>query len=133
MLDDAMLPLQIAAAASSRQLNSPWAPWPGMPDAGVLRYFAAGCEVLTQTRLTHHRPDFGINKISVGGRSVAVREEKVKTMPFFTLLHFAKEAPARQPRILVVAPLSGHYGGFSGRRWAAEIYPRVRELIWTSN
>jgi poly(3-hydroxybutyrate) depolymerase len=26
----------------------------------------------------------------------------------------------------------GHYGVFSGQRWAAEIYPRVRELIWTS-
>jgi poly(3-hydroxybutyrate) depolymerase len=26
----------------------------------------------------------------------------------------------------------GHYGVFSGRRWAAEIYPRVRQLIWTS-
>jgi len=26
----------------------------------------------------------------------------------------------------------GHYGVFSGRRWAGEIYPRVRELIWTS-
>jgi poly(3-hydroxybutyrate) depolymerase len=26
----------------------------------------------------------------------------------------------------------GHYGVFSGRRWATEIYPRVREMIWTS-
>jgi poly(3-hydroxybutyrate) depolymerase len=114
MLVDSMLPLRIAAAASARQLNSPWAPWPyapwpGMPDAGLLRYIAAGCEVLTQSRLTHHRPDFGISKITVAGRSVAIREEKVKTLPFCTLLHFAKEAPVRQPRILVVAPLSGHF------------------------
>ena len=24
---------------------------------------------------------------------------------------------------------SGHYGVFSGKRWAEEIYPRVREVI----
>jgi poly(3-hydroxybutyrate) depolymerase len=81
-----------------------------MPDTGpLLRYIAAGCEVLTQSRLTHHRPDFGIDKIAIGGRMVGVREEPVKTMPFCTLLHFAKEVPVAQPRVLLVAPLSGHF------------------------
>jgi poly(3-hydroxybutyrate) depolymerase len=27
----------------------------------------------------------------------------------------------------------GHYGVFSGRRWASEIYPRVRDIIWANN
>jgi len=27
----------------------------------------------------------------------------------------------------------GHYGVFSGRRWAGEIYPRVRDMIWANN
>jgi poly(3-hydroxybutyrate) depolymerase len=27
----------------------------------------------------------------------------------------------------------GHYGVFSGKRWAAEIYPRVRDMIWSNN
>jgi hypothetical protein len=73
-LVDMMLPLQIAAAATARQLQSPWAPWPpsalwpGMIDAGLLRHVAAGCEALTQSRLTHHRPDFGIDKITASGR-----------------------------------------------------------------
>jgi poly(3-hydroxybutyrate) depolymerase len=106
-----MLPLQIAAAAAARQLHPPWPgmSWPGMPDAGLLRYIAAGCELLSQSQLTHHRPPFGIDKIAVGGRSVAVREEEVRTLPFCTLLHFAKEVPRAQPRVLVVAPLSGHF------------------------
>jgi poly(3-hydroxybutyrate) depolymerase len=105
-LVDMMLPLQLAAEATARQLPSPW---PGMPDPGPLRYIAAGCEVLTRSRLTHHRPAFGIDRITVGGRSVAIREEAVKTMPFCTLLHFAKDVPAAQPRVLLVAPLSGHF------------------------
>ena len=27
----------------------------------------------------------------------------------------------------------GHYGVFSGRRWASEVYPRVREMIQVMN
>src|SRR5260370_6369153 len=105
-LVEMMLPAQVAAAAAARQFRPPW---PGMSDAALLRYFAAGCEVLSQSRLTHHRPPFGIDRIAVGGRNVAIREEPVRTMPFCTLLHFAKEVPAAQPRVLVVAPLSGHF------------------------
>jgi len=112
---DMMMPLHLAAEATARQLSwpwapwAPWAPWPDMPDAGLLRYIAAGCEVVTQSRLTHRRPDFGIDRVTVGGRDIAIREEAVRTMPFCTLLHFAKEVPSAQPRVLVVAPLSGHF------------------------
>src|SRR5713226_5475064 len=101
-----MLPLQIAAAATARQL---YPSWPGMPDPGLMRYVAAGCEIMAQAQLTHHRPAFSIDRITIDGRSVAVREEPVKTLPFCTLLHFAKEVPVAQPRVLLVAPLSGHF------------------------
>lgn len=101
-----MLPLQVAAAATAGQLRSPW---PGLPDVGLMRHLAAGCEILAQSRLTHHRPPFGIDRIAAGGGSVAIREEPVRSMPFCTLLHFAKEVPAAQPRVLLVAPLSGHF------------------------
>ena len=103
---DMMLPLRIAAAATARQLHPPW---PGMPEIGLLRYVAAGCELLTELQLTHRRPPFGIDEVAMGGRGVAIREEPVLTMPFCTLLHFAKEVPTAQPRVLVVAPLSGHF------------------------
>jgi polyhydroxyalkanoate depolymerase len=101
-----MLPLQIAAEASARQL---YPPWPGTPDAALLRYIAAWCELLTHSRLTHHRPAFGIDNITAGGRDFAIREEPVATMPFCTLLHFVKKVPVVQPRVLLVAPLSGHF------------------------
>src|SRR5713226_3788538 len=101
-----MLPLQIAAAATARQFYPSWA---GMPDPGLMRYVAAGCELMAQAQLTHHRPAFSIDRITIGGRSVAVREETVKTLQFCTLLHFAKEVPVAQPRVLLVAPLSGHF------------------------
>ena len=40
---------------------------------------------------------------------MAVTEEAADTTPFGTLLHFRKDSVAAQPRVLLVAPLSGHF------------------------
>jgi polyhydroxyalkanoate depolymerase len=45
----------------------------------------------------------------VGSREVAVREEAADVRPFGTLLHFKKDIDMAQPRVLLVAPLSGHF------------------------
>ena len=45
-----------------------------------------------------------------GEREVAVTEEVVARTPFGTLLHFRKDvADPPQPRVLIVAPMSGHF------------------------
>ncbi|CCA92991.1 polyhydroxyalkanoate depolymerase [Novosphingobium sp. PP1Y] len=73
------------------------------------RVFALA-EVFNTTAITHHRPPYGIDRVLSGNREVSVREEVTLDMPFGNLLHFAKdEVVAPQPRILVVAPLSGHF------------------------
>jgi polyhydroxyalkanoate depolymerase len=70
---------------------------------------AAAYEMLAQTTLTHSRPSFGIECTVIGGRTFPVREEAACTTPFGTLVHFAKEVAEAQPRVLLVAPLSGHF------------------------
>ena len=45
----------------------------------------------------------------VGNREVEVQEKPVVVTPFGTLLHFKKDMDAPQPRVLLVAPLSGHF------------------------
>ena len=47
--------------------------------------------------------------VTVGNREVAVREEAAHVTPFGTLLHFKKDIDTAQPRVLLVAPLSGHF------------------------
>jgi poly(3-hydroxybutyrate) depolymerase len=74
-----------------------------------LRHFAAGLTMFADARLTHTRPPFGIEMVTVAGRAVAVREEALDATPFGTLLHFHKEHPVAQPRVLLVAPMSGHF------------------------
>src|SRR4029077_732170 len=79
------------------------------PETFALRSFAAGCELLARAGLTHHRPPFDIDSVTVGSREVAVHERAADVTPFATLLHFKKDVAVEQPRVLVVAPLSGHF------------------------
>ena len=60
-------------------------------------------------RLTHTRPAYGIKSVLVDGEEVAVTEEPALVAPFGTLLHFRKDAKAVQPKVLLAAPLSGHF------------------------
>ncbi|MCT8998143.1 polyhydroxyalkanoate depolymerase [Chelativorans intermedius] len=76
------------------------------------RTIAAAAEVFERTTRRYGKPEFGIESTVVDGKTVAVKEETVWARPFCRLLHFARDLPAgRKPdrRILMVAPMSGHY------------------------
>ena len=77
--------------------------------SSLTRALAAICALLARAGLSHRRPAFGIARVRIGERSVAVREEASDTTPFATLLHFRKDVRTSQPPVLLVAPLSGHF------------------------
>ena len=93
----------MTAAALAQQ------PLPGISRNAFLRAVAAICELIARAGLSHHRPGYGIDKVSIGGRLVAVRESEVHRTPFCTLLRFEKDLAAVQPQVLLVAPMSGHF------------------------
>ncbi|HEX7822646.1 MAG TPA: polyhydroxyalkanoate depolymerase [Sphingobium sp.] len=73
------------------------------------RFFAA-CDVFSGARMTHDSPGFKIGEVLCGNHMVPVREEVTLDLPFGNLLHFAKDdVQTPQPKMLVVAPLSGHF------------------------
>lgn len=76
---------------------------------GAMRNLTAAYELIARAGLTHDRPDFGIRAVTVGNREVEIIEEAVRVTPFGTLLHFRKDIDTAQPRVLLVAPLSGHF------------------------
>ena len=87
---------------------------PTSPTRKPVRNLEAGYELLGRVGLTHERPPWGIDTVRVGRRDVAVHEEATDVQPFGTLLHFAKEAATAAacrplPKVLLVAPLSGHF------------------------
>ncbi|MEY4755791.1 MAG: hypothetical protein RJA34_689 [Pseudomonadota bacterium] len=80
--------------------------------AGPLRRAAAALDVYSRLRLTHTRPDYGITSVEAGGQTIAVEELPTLRLPFGRLLHFKKALGREldnQPRVLLVAPLSGHF------------------------
>jgi poly(3-hydroxybutyrate) depolymerase len=103
---DIMVPVRSWATAALRGFGQPLA---GVADNAVLRNLSAAYEIIARTGLTHARPAFGIDSVTVGNREVAVHEHAALTTPFGTLLHFKKDIDTPQPRVLVVAPLSGHF------------------------
>ena len=76
---------------------------------GAQRKIAAACEVFLHSAITHVRPAFGIASVHINGSDVAVHEDIVQTTAFARLIRFRKSSEVLQPRVLLVAPMSGHF------------------------
>lgn len=85
------------------------------------RLAAAAAELFATARITHARPDYDIGETELGGRRVAVTETPVLSTPFCTLLRFDKPGADAQPKVLLVAPMSGHF--------ATLLRPTVRTML----
>ncbi|PHK96105.1 poly(3-hydroxybutyrate) depolymerase [Pseudoroseomonas rhizosphaerae] len=103
---DLMTPIRLFARGTGavlRQFDT------GRPETFALRQLTAALELLGSTGITHTRPPFGFTSVEIGNRDVAVEEVPLHSTPFGTLLHFRKDIDLPQPKVLVVAPMSGHF------------------------
>lgn len=103
--NDLMDPIRAVA----RSVLSTMDPWVGAAAPSSLRSMAAAYELISRAGLSHTRPPYGIDEVMVGNETVPVEEKPRFVAPFGTLLHFKKDVATPQPRVLVVAPLSGHF------------------------
>ena len=104
---DLLWPLRTAARLSVPMLQDPTL---GIAEHPSMRRAAAACRVLELAEVTHRRPPWRIDEVIVKGEAVPVVEEVVVSTRFATLLRFAKPGiAASQPKLLVVAPMSGHF------------------------
>lgn len=78
-------------------------------DGLFFRSAAAGTELLSRAGLIHDRPEFGIESVRIGGEDVGITEEAALDTPFGTLLRFKKAKDMDLPRVLLVAPMAGHF------------------------
>lgn len=104
--DDLMTPVRLFASTALSALEGSWLARSGLP---FMRNLTAAYEMIERARLTHARPPYGISTVTAGGQETAVTEEVVFSTPFGSLLRFRKDVGSDQPRVLVVAPLSGHF------------------------
>lgn len=102
----AMEPWRLFAKAANELYGHPQSPFSYLPGS---RNVAAAFDLMTRLTQRYERPDFGIDQVRVGARDYAVREVFELDKPFCRLLHFVKEGAPRQPKVVVFAPLSGHF------------------------
>ncbi len=102
----ALEPWRVFARAANELYGHPDSPLSYLPGS---RNVAAAFDLMARLTQRYERPDFGIDTVQSGGREYAVHERYEADKPFCRLLHFVKEGAPKQPRVLVFAPLSGHF------------------------
>jgi poly(3-hydroxybutyrate) depolymerase len=101
-----MWPLRTAMRLSVPFLQDPAlsaAPWLQS------RQLSAACQVFELAQVTHSRPPWRIDAVERAGERWPVTEQAVASTPFATLLRFRREGAPESPKVLVVAPMSGHF------------------------
>jgi len=104
-----MAPLRAGADLMRQACNNPLNP---LSNTAFGRSLDAGFEVFERLTRRYGKPEFGISRADVDGKAVDVVEEVVWTKPFCRLIHFNRSLPEERPadpKILLVAPMSGHY------------------------
>jgi polyhydroxyalkanoate depolymerase len=105
----ALAPWRAVADATKMAFQSPFNP---LAETEFGRSVAAAAELFERTTRRYGKPAFGITRTVVDGRDAAVSQQAVWTRPFCSLLHFKRDLPKGRPadpKVLIVAPLSGHY------------------------
>lgn len=101
-----LTPARLAAEVTRAAFRNPWNP---LTHTQIARTLAAGAEVFERVTRRFGEPDWALPETTIDGKKVAVTEELIVEKPFCQLIHFKRDTKRKDPRVLVVAPMSGHY------------------------
>ena len=101
----------LAGASTLANIGAGWMQNPVNPFAysHMGPIVASALDVFAHASAPRGKPDFGLDTTIVEGRSVRVVEEVVLRKPFGQLKHFRRHGVKGGPKLLIVAPMSGHY------------------------
>ncbi|MZR29759.1 polyhydroxyalkanoate depolymerase [Sneathiella sp. DP05] len=102
----ALSPVRMAAQLYSQVLRSPFNP---ISETAPAQTLAAGFDLFSETTQYHGKPAFGITSTSIDLQTVAVTEEILHRKTFCQLKHFKRDTARKDPKLLIVAPMSGHF------------------------
>ncbi|HMQ93599.1 MAG TPA: polyhydroxyalkanoate depolymerase [Amaricoccus sp.] len=110
MTHAAITPMRAAARMGQEVMRNPLNP---MSETYGSRAMSAALEMFINATRRYGKPEFGIDTTLVDGVKTPVVEEVVWSKPFCKVLHFRRDSAAAEarndPRVLMVAPMSGHY------------------------
>lgn len=101
-----LTPARVTAEFVKTGMQNPFVPLSYTP---VGRAIAAQAELFERATRKFGRPDFGLHQTTIDGKKVEVIEENVVERPFCDLLHFRRATTRKDPKVLLVAPMSGHF------------------------
>jgi poly(3-hydroxybutyrate) depolymerase len=99
-------PFSIQARMVRKLYSSSYNPWSYGP---IGRYIRGSMELIERQTDVYEKPEFGFTEVLVGGEMVEVKVENVCSKPFCDLLHFRRSVKRDDPKVLLVAPMAGHY------------------------
>lgn len=105
----ALSPARAMSDAARLMFKNPMNPW---AHTAVGRNLAASAELFERMTRRYGKPAFGLDTTKIGDIEVDVVEEVVWQKPYCNLLHFRRQLPVKtagQSKLLLVAPMSGHY------------------------
>ncbi len=101
----------LAGASTLANIGAGWMNNPANPFAysQMGPIVASALDVFAHASASRGKPEFGFTTTVVEGKTVPVREEIVLRKPFGQLKRFVREGVEGGPKLLIVAPMSGHY------------------------
>ena len=99
-----MTPVRVQAELTRSIFQNPFNP---MSYTTFGRTIGASAEMVARMTRRFGRPEFGLLETTIDGKSVEIVENVVAEKPFCSLLNFKRKT--NDPKILLVAPMSGHY------------------------
>jgi len=110
MTHAAITPMRAAARMGQEVMRNPLNP---MSETYGSRAMSAALEMFINATRRYGKPELGIDTTVVDGVETPVVEEVVWSKPFCKVLHFRRDLAAvearNDPKVLMVAPMSGHY------------------------
>jgi len=101
-----LAPTRMMANAAKHMFNNPMNP---LAYTGVGRQMAAAGELVERITQSYGKPEFGLKYTNIDGKHVDVWEETAIAKPFCNLKHFVRSGKQKGEKLLIVAPMSGHY------------------------
>ncbi len=99
-------PMRIQAQLTKSMFENPFNP---LSYTKLGKTISATATMVERSTRRFERPEFGLDETMIGGKKVTVKEDIIVEKPFCSLLNFKRSTKRNDPKVLLVAPMSGHY------------------------
>ena len=99
-------PVQLMAEGAKVALNNPFNPWSHTP-AG--RIASSAVDLVGHFTQRYGKPDWGIEATEIDGKTVPLTIETAIERTYCDLIYFKRQSKRNDPKLLICAPLSGHF------------------------